>query len=372
MKELRYAADPLNEQASLLVDAQTDIKTAVKQGVLSAESAERIKKRLSDIIERAVARIRSPTLKKDARASLMQFANKVYGEFTQALSAIPYAMLPAVIVLMRGATEKEVKGKYYTPTTPSELNAAEVLHYRVINGGVPLREFQKVYIDRVNNALQTLSETKALDPNDYTGRNSLRNLAEMQVRYERHQEEIKDFKDRKVKLVVCSVHADCSDRCSKWQGGVYSLDGTSGYTTDGRPYQPLENATDIYYTTKAGRTYKNGLLGFNCRHKLYEYKERMGIPTVSRAEQKRQYQITLKQRELERSVIAARENALTYKDTGCIVYKRNGKPLIDKATGKPVTQYHKWKTIAQKRYAEYKKFSEEHERAYYPDRVKIL
>ena len=35
MKIQAYAPDPLNEQASVLVDAQTDIKIAIKQGVLS-------------------------------------------------------------------------------------------------------------------------------------------------------------------------------------------------------------------------------------------------------------------------------------------------------------------------------------------------
>ena len=348
-----YVSDPLNEQASVLVDAQTDIKTTVKQGVLSAMPAERIKQKLRDIIERAVARIRSPTLKKDARISLMRFANKVYGDFVQALSAIPYVVLPAVIVLIRAISDKEIKGEYYRPANSAERKAAELLHYKVVNGGVPLQEFTKVYMKRVDTALQTLAEAKALDPNDIVGRNSLRNLAEMQVRYERHQDEIQSFKDGKVKLVVCSVHADCSDRCAQWQGGVYSLDGTSGYTPDGRYYQPLEKATDRYYTTKAGRTYKNGLLGFNCRHTLYEYKVGMAIPTVSEEEQKREYAITRRQREMERSVISAREIALTFKDVAPQTYK-------------------KWRKIAIERYAGYKQFSKEHNRAYYPDRVKIL
>lgn len=348
-----YVPDPLNEQASILVDAQTDIKTAVKQGVLSAKRAEDIKKQIRAIIERAVARIRSPTLKQDARVSLMRFANKVYGEFTTTLSDIPYAALPAVILLMRAMEEKAPQGEYYFPATQSERKAVELLHYRMTSKGIPLQEFQKVYIDRVDYALQNLAEQKALDPNDVVGRNSLRNLAEMQVRYERHLSEIQSFKDRKVKLVVCSVHADCSDRCARWQGGVYSLDGTSGYTPDGRYYQPLENATDRYYTTKAGRTYKNGLLGFNCRHRLFEYKVGMSIPTVSKEEQKREYAITVRQRQMEQSVILAREIALTFKDVA------------------PKT-YRKWKSIATQRYETYKSYSKEHGRAYYPDRVKIL
>lgn len=97
-----------------------------------------------------------------------------------------------------------------------------------------------------------------------------------------------DFKSNGVKLVIASAHADCSGRCSKWQGKVYSLDGSYGTTEDGREYQPLENATDVYYTTKAGRTYKNGLLGFNCRHKLHEFNGQQP-QTISKEDRKKEY-----------------------------------------------------------------------------------
>lgn len=353
MKEQVYVADPLNDQASVLVDAQTDIKTAIKQSVLSGETAKQTKLRIKKLIDNAVARIRSPTLKQDSRISLMQFADKAYSAFTKDLRGIPPQKINSVVVLMQAITAKDDKQDKFIPYTFEERRAATVLSYKSYNKGIPLQEFQKVYMERVNRALDNLAQSRALDPNDFTGRNSLRNLAEMQVRYERHQDEIAGFKANGTKLVVCSVHGDCSTRCAAWQGGVYSMDGTNGYTKDGRFYRPLEVATDVYYTTKAGRVYKNGLLGFNCRHKLYEYKTGMGIPTITEEEQKREYAITQKQRAMERDVIAARENALLKKD-------------VD------IAEYRKWKAIATERYNEYKKFSYEHGRAYYPDRVKIL
>ena len=359
MKEEIYAPDPLNEQASVLVDAQTDIKTAIKQGVLSGKEREEIKLNIKKIIDSAIARIRSPTLKEDGRISLMHFADKAYKQFVDNLKTIPPSVIIAVVVLMSVITAKEQHSEIYVPKTAIERRAAarlagsQGLSFTAYNNGIPLREFQKVYIDRVNNALEELAQENALDPNDFTGRNSLRNLAEMQVRYERHQGEISGFKERGTRLVVCSVHADCSDRCARWQGGVYSLDGTSGVTEDGRRFIPLETATDIYYTTKAGRTYKNGLLGFNCRHKLYEYKAGMVIPTVPAEEQKRGYAITQTQRQMEREVISAREMALSLK-------------------GVDVGGHRKWSEIARQRYAAYKTYSKEHGRAFYPDRVKIL
>ena len=361
--------DKLNLQASVLVDAQTDIKTAIKQGVLSGAPLSLLKERAQKIISTALRKIHSTTLKEDARVSLMRFANGAYGRFKSTLATIPVPRLPAVVVLMRGITESGQKTGVYYPKTQGEREAIRQLQsiaptgggesisapieYKTRKIGLPLDEFHKVYMNRVSNALDGLAQENALDPNDFRGRNTLRNLAEMQVRYERHQDEIAQFRDKGTKLVVCSVHADCSDRCAQWQGRVYSLDGTSGTTADGRKFQPLENATDAYYTTKAGRTYKNGLLGFNCRHKLVEYRVGMGIPRVSAAEQKKEYAITKRQRERERAVIRARENALAQKDAD-------------------VAEWRKWKKIAKERYNEYKKFSADHERAYYPDRVKIL
>ncbi len=353
MKEQAYVSDPLNEQASVLVDAQTDIKSAVKRSVLSGETAIQTKLRIKKLIDNAVARIRSPTLKEDGRISLMRFADKVYSAFTKNLKGLSAKKIIAVVVLMQAITAKNDKAEYFIPKTETQRFAATMLSYENYNKGIPLQEFQKKYMERVDRALGELASSFALDPNDFTGRNSLRNLAEMQVRYERHQNEIAGFKERGTKLVVCSVHADCSKRCADWQGEVYSMDGTTGYTDDGRYYQPLENATDIFYQTKAGRIYKNGLLGFNCRHKLYEYKSGMAIPTVSREVQRREYAITQRQRVMEREVISARELALCFKDVDFQFYR-------------------KWKSIAQKRYAEYRQYSKDNGRAYYPDRVKIL
>lgn len=356
-----YVPDPLNEQASILVDAQTDIKTAIKKGVLGGASFVVISAEVRKIISRTIARIRSPTLQKDARVSLMKFANKAYSDF-QATLNLNGTLLAAVVLLSERITERRangLQGKYFVPKTPREIDAVEQvaerteIRLRAYDRGLPLQEFQKTYIDRVSRALNGLAEEKALDPNDVTGRNSLRNLAEMQVRYERHLQEIADLKNSGTRLVVCSVHADCSDRCAPWQGRVYSLDGTSGTTEDGRKFIPLETATDIYYTTKAGRTYKNGLLGFNCRHKLLPYKANMVIPFVSETERKKEDAITKRQRALERAVIGYREEALMYKGNNAEKYREARRNAVEV-------------------YDEYKRFSKKNGRAYYPDRVKIL
>lgn len=356
-----YERDGLNPQASILVDAQTDIKIIVKKGVLSGAPFAVVAAEVRKYIRKAISRLTSSVLKKDAKKSLSAFFIKSYNDFKTQLNLSPL-LLAAVVLLSERITERRANGiqeKYFVPKTPREIDAAEQvaerteIRLRAYDRGLPLQEFQKTYIDRVSKALGCLAEEKALDPNDVTGRNSLRNLAEMQVRYERHLQEIADLKNSGTRLVVCSVHADCSERCAPWQGRVYSLDGTSGTTEDGRKFIPLETATDVYYTTKAGRTYKNGLLGFNCRHRLLPYKTNMVIPFVSETERKKEDAITKRQRALERAVIGYREEALMYK-------------------GNNAEKYREARRNAVEIYDEYKRFSKNNGRAYYPDRVKIL
>ena len=156
-----------------------------------------------------------------------------------------------------------------------------------------------------------------------------------------------------MRLVICSTHADCSERCKPWQGRVYSLDGTSGTTDDGRRFQPLENATDIYYTTKAGKTYKNGLLGFNCRHFLVPYKSGYRFPKPNAAEERREYNITQTQRRMEAEVRKWRTVAVENKDLDRERYLDARRKAID----------------ANKAYIAY---SKEHNRAYYPSRTKLI
>jgi hypothetical protein len=57
----------------------------------------------------------------------------------------------------------------------------------------------------------------------------------------------------------------------------------------------LETATDVYYTTRAGKVWKNGLLGFNCRHYLVAYKDGLRFPKPNPKTEAREYKITEKQ-----------------------------------------------------------------------------
>ena len=179
----------------------------------------------------------------------------------------------------------------------------------------------------------------------------------MEVRYKAHVDEIEKFKQDGVKLVIASTHADCSKRCAKWQGKVYSLDGSTGKTDDGRKYIPLEVATDnnqVYYTNpKTGTQYKGGLLGYNCRHYLVAYKKGYRFPQPNAKEERREYAITQKQRALERQVRKWRTLAVTLKGVNREEYLQARRKAIE------------WN----KQYIE---FSQKHGRAYYPSRTQLI
>lgn len=312
-----------------------------------------INKLIVIIIENALKDVKIPELRRVSKLSLVNFYLRQYAE----ISRLTPQMLEVVAVL-KALTSGEIttqnKRVLGLRADGIYIEGGKVIVPKANLYGVPMREFAGRYMDKnVRPVLDRLSEQQALDPDDIRGRNSLRNRAEMEVRYNDHLRQIDNLKSAGHTLVIASTHADCSERCRPWQGRVYSLDGTSGTTSDGRKFIPLEKATDVIYTTKAGKTYKNGLLGFNCRHYLVPYTKGFQFPPPNVKEERKQYAITLKQRALERNVRRWRTEALT------------SKGIDDKRYIEARKKAEAWNNA-------YIKFSKDNGRAYYPSRTKII
>ena len=312
-----------------------------------------IDKKVFESILAAEKEIKIVALAIAARQSLLRFYSDQYDELRRSFGW----QLPALaaLLLLNGRT---LTGGDIRPTKPQTEQAKQILAERGYDAsrltGAPLQKFSRDYMrDNVKPALDRLAAQQARDPDDVSGRNTLRNRAEMEVRYNEHLEQIAALREQGVNLVICSTHADCSERCRPWQGRVYSLDGTRGRTDDGRSYVPLEEATDIYYTTKAGKTYKNGLLGFNCRHFLVPYKSGYRFPKPNATEERREYEITQEQRRLETVVRKWRTKAVEYKNTDRESYLKARSNAI----------------AANKAYIA---FSKQNNRAYYPSRTALL
>ena len=286
--------------------------------------------------------MRNSELVSETIRSLNRYAQRVY--LTLRVKLVGVALLVARALFGNGGNVKALPND-------KKLQRQIYQYDGTLAMGVPNQTYFRQYTKQAQNVMRDIAQATALDPNDVSGRNSLRNKAEMTARNDYHDEQIADFKGNGINLVVCSVHSDCSKRCAPWQGKIYSLDGASGTTADGRRYIPLETATDIYTTTKSGKVWKNGLLGFNCRHKLYEYREGITIPKVSERERRKDYAITERQRQYERAIRELKAERDTTLDAE---RRKKDRAKITVLTDK------------------YIRFSKNNKRAYYPDRTKII
>lgn len=322
-------------------EAETEIRRVVKDGYFLMHRRADILRECSIVIKRYVKKLRNPRLIAPVTRSLRLFA------FAQ-LGTAEHIGNHALVTFL--ATRE---GRTDTNIYPISRVYRDPIVDKARNLGIPLREYHETYYrTRIKPVLDRMEKQYALDPDDVSGRNSLRNRAEMETRYKWHQDEIKELKTSGHRLVIASTHADCSERCRPWQGKVYSLDGSTGTTADGRKYIPLENATDIYYTTKAGKTYKNGLLGFNCRHYLVPYKKGFSFGRYTEKTEAKEYQITKEQRAMERKI-------------------RQEKVAAMMARGIDNQRYHALKAKAAHSTQEYTDFCRENDRPVYLSRVRI-
>lgn len=345
------ANKPLNRQALILEEAETKIREIVKNDYFLSIPKAQTNEKVKNIIISALKHITNKELYESAKKSLANFYNLQYMEIRK----ITPVKLASYVALM-SLQGKQIKGvkTAILPINPTKQEARLFLEDHGVNPvnlyGNALQKYSKDYFDKdIKPVFERLINEY---PKDYDGY-SLRGKAELEVRYQHNLDMVQNLKDEGHKLVLCSTHADCSERCAPWQGRVYSLDGTSGITTDGRKYVPLEEATDQYYTTKKGKRYKNGLLGFNCRHYLVPYSKGFYFPKPNIQEERKQYEITKKQRALERNVIKWKKEAITYKGINDDKYKF----AKNKAT--------EWNNL-------YIEYSKSNNRAYYPSRTKIL
>lgn len=305
----------LNWQALLIEEAQSDIKILIRDEVLKRTSFQAIIKKVNKIIDEVVNSLEIDTLKDATRSSLTAFATRLFVYYRGTFQNITLVGIVAFVAILNNVA------------TVQQIQIANNLIKEIVPSAyerrVPLDIYVKDYMKTVNERLDYLAGIQAKE--DYTSELSLRNIAEMQVRQEGHEKALEKFRDNNVKLVWIVPHANASKRCEPWQGKLYSLDGTYG-SIDGNNYQPLENATDIYQTTKSGKIYKNGIIsGFNCRHKMIEYKKGNKPIEIPESVVKLEREINDTQRYLERGVRLWKERALLYKgiDNKKYIYARD-------------------------------------------------
>ena len=167
------------------------------------------------------------------------------------------------------------------------------------------------YVDRVNESLVDINEKLAngtLSTIGADGRKiSVRNLAEIDSRYRLISDSLERATADGNKFVVASAHADCSERCSFWQGKIYLVDldinsRPMGQYKGGVPSQKILGYIDgkPYYSLL--EACNNGFLSFNCQHRLIKYYNGIEPPQYDMMRVKFMRSRTERQRVLENRI----------------------------------------------------------------------
>lgn len=298
-------ASYLPEDVKTVEAAQSEIKLLVRDAVLQNKSREEIRAATRDVIKKYLDKIEHEEVKVRAAEALPKFAADIYSKMLAMFAAARIAAS-----FLRPKTKEAAKRLRVLKERTSEADLLSILDDEdAYNIEVNDRAYFELYHRKVRDTLAGILSSQARP--QYGSHVNLRNIAEMTVRYDRQKAHLENIRRSGQKLVWIEPHANCSKRCEPWQGRLYSLDGTSG-KADGISYIPIEAATDQFYTTKSGRTYKNGCItGYNCRHKTIPFDGRESRPVEIPAavvEKKRQEEEM--QRSMERRIRYEREKAI--------------------------------------------------------------
>ena len=302
----------------ILMDTQTEIKELIKQALFSVTHMITFNERVEKLIDKNIAEIENEELRKTAKETLLRYARQEYQTMVNLLN---FGNLP-ILLAFSAYTNKEFNKEQYQ----AQMN----------------EKIKNLGRADINRAYSQLGNSQA----KVGYGQSLYGHSELVARHEEQVEMVDNLK-QKTNLVICDTHSDCSDRCFPWQGRIYSLDGTYGKTEDGKDYVPLEVATEAVF-----KGHRNGLLGYNCRHKLHAYKKGMKANKVTKQEQQREKALSAQQRLLEREIRHTKDMALSFKG-------------VDEEKAR------KYREQIRQLSAEYKQFCQENNRVEYRSRLQI-
>lgn len=320
----------VSEEAKLVDAAQIEVLRYAKYAAEQMLTDTAYLKGVERIVELLIDKLTNDELKARCRALFPSYAVKLLLRERALVRTYAlwygYALAARSLNKRGGRAAFERANKAISPTlrkTPLFKAVITSIPDKAYNWAVPLEQWERSYTKTINRIMVDLVYSDAKE--DYTTNVNLRNIAEMTVRYERQLERLEELKADGVKLVWIEPHANCSERCEKYQGKLYSLDNSSG-KIDGIDYRPLEYATNNpvdRYVTRAGKVYQNGCItGFNCRHQLIPYatgNRPMPIPADVIA---RRRAIEQRQREMERDIRAQKRKAVLMRNVSPEAYNK--------------------------------------------------
>jgi hypothetical protein len=331
----------------IIQDATTKIKEIIASDIANGVSNKETSSKINVIISSTLRLISDVELRQEVKQSLIQSAKSWYYEHSQHMRALASNMAKE----LDNAGYPELK-QQVTPNTVVQWDKTVTFRgYRsnAETGVAIIEDYQK----KVKNELIALASdppiSTRLTKDGEPYKISLRNRAEMKVRYEANKQDVERMKSENVKLVWISSHANASARCSPYQGKLYSLDGTSGTTKDGIKYTPLDDAL------RGPKGDGNGIVnGYNCRHYLIEYFVGSRAPIeFSEKEIERERKIDTRQRQYENSIRNMKVQERLFRAYG------------DKEEASILRK--RWQNLN----TNYKKYSLTNGRPYYEDRTRI-
>ena len=265
-----------------LQSATTKIKELITQSIMSGLSQDELTKQLNKVIAEACAKVKDEKLREEIRNGFVISAKKWHYELSQTMKVLTQNLKNSLIKFAPVGSLYAVDLNAMFTGNPSQV-VEKIRPYMDFNSkGIAVIEN---YEKSVKLGLKAISAdppiSTRLKKDGSPVKVGLRNRVEMAIRYNANIEDVNRLLASDVKLVWTSSHPNASPRCAPHQGKLYSLDGTSGIS-NGNRYTPLQDVLK----ENGGNSIING---YNCRHRLIEYKEGSRSPTdyLRRRNQKR-------------------------------------------------------------------------------------
>ena len=293
----------------IIESAQLELKKIIQQGILLDLPKEQLKVQTVDLINRVKEKMQQAEADEQLiidtefaiKRSFILWYNNLYAQ----LKKTQYNATSHVYT----GDKQQVKPIIKSNTGGLTITGEELRRESVKN----IREFQTIYeeggagyyynyTERVKQAMDELAQ-QHLTLDKY----SLRNKAEIKVRYDVINEDLNKLKEKGTKFVVSSAHANASERCSWWQGKIFELDidiatREMGQYDGVKPKQTIKGYIDgkPYYSLK--EACENGFLSYNCQHRLIAYYKGIHIQQYDLVKIEKKRNISQNQRYLERQI----------------------------------------------------------------------
>ena len=298
------------KQVVLIIEsAQLELKKIIQQGILIDLPKEQLKAMTLNLIETTKAKMRNlevdEQLIQDTEFAIKRSFILWYNNLYAVIKKTQYNATSQRYTGETQQTKPIIKDK----TGGFTITGEELRREGITN----IREFQTIYEEggagyyydytsRIKQAMDELAQQHLTLDNA-----SLRNKAEIKVRYDVINEDLQNLKSKGTRFVVSSAHANASERCSWWQGKIFEIDidiatREMGQYDGVKPKQTIKGYIDgkPYYSLK--EACENGFLSYNCQHRLIAYYKGIHIQKYDLVKVEQRRNISQKQRYLERQI----------------------------------------------------------------------